>query len=127
MFCDFPTKVAVDSNEGCQDHVEELIEEMNHDTITSLRNFVESAQYVKRASEKQQQHNRSPQVSSRSSSFSEAEREQAAASSRAASIHGGDTEVRRNNAWSFARKLSLRSKYYLLLMIDYVHNVYIST
>ena len=27
--------------------MQELIEEMNHDTITSLHNFVESAQYVK--------------------------------------------------------------------------------
>ena len=35
------------SNEGSEVQVQELIEEMNHDTITSLHNFVESAQYVK--------------------------------------------------------------------------------
>ena len=35
------------SNEGSEVQVLELIEEMNHDTITSLHNFVESAQYVK--------------------------------------------------------------------------------
>ena len=34
-------------NEGSEVQVQELIEEMNHDTITSLHNFVESAQYVK--------------------------------------------------------------------------------
>ena len=36
-----------DSNEVNDVHVQELIEEMNHDTITSLHNFVESAQYVR--------------------------------------------------------------------------------
>ena len=35
------------SNEGSEVQVQELIEEMNHDTITSLNNFVESAQCVK--------------------------------------------------------------------------------
>ena len=85
---------------------------MNHDTITSLRNFVESAQYVRgRASSHSKLHShyrKTSQVSTRSSSFSEAEIE-AGASSRAASVHGGETETPRINTWSFVRNLSLRS------------------
>jgi len=125
------------SNEGSEVQVLELIEEMNHDTITSLHNFVESAQYVKSrtghnasSTSKPWHHHqnrnpqvRLPQVSSRSSSFSGVERNHCAVqrnqsssdhcattSSRAASIHGGETEVRRgNHAWSFVRELSFRN------------------
>ena len=78
---------------------------MNHDTITSLRHFVETAQYVKS----------SMNGGSRKSGQSCTENQTASAlptpsSSRAASIHGGEGDELRGK-WKkiVPRKLSLRS------------------
>lgn len=112
---------------------QDLIEEMNHDTITSLRHFVQSSgQFSKRASmlkqhEEHQSNNgsslsskatRKPIAASaslRSSSFSENRtiiRDPASSinASRAASIHGGEAEL--NSSWRkiVKRKFSLTSK-----------------
>ena len=92
--------------------MDDLIDEVNHDTITSLRNFVESSQYVKKAvavvnsssqSDKGLTSKPSSKASSRSSSFSVAALSETAAGGgggagstdanllrKTASIHGGE-------------------------------------
>ena len=101
------------SNKVTEVHVQEMIEELNDSTITSLHKFVESAQYVKNrvsdsASKLHRSRLRTPQVFSRSSSFNEVEKEPKV-SNQEAMVHEGDSEVQRNNAWSFVQKLNLRS------------------
>ena len=88
--------------------VSDLIEEMNHDTITSLRNFVESAYYVKRASYQTQ-----------SNSTKSNSNDSINAGSKAASIHGDQTSTSNSSGWRrlLPRKLSLRSKSIILCIL----------